>query len=86
MITGIENEQCNSRFQVQLENTESGLWLATNPNIATHGVGETLESAIDDFMSMLFDLYEELLDSEDVLAPHLLDELDYLRYSVINKQ
>ena len=64
---------------LNVEPTEEGLWLASNPRIYTYGSGETSEEAVSDFLNMLSDLYQELLDSEEVLAPHLKQELDYLK-------
>jgi len=64
---------------LDVQRTERGHWLATHPDIMTHGVGRTREAAVRDFQSMLLDLFRELVDSEDVLAPHLRRELRYLR-------
>jgi hypothetical protein len=66
-------------INVKVEPTESNLWLATNPNIMTQGVGGTPDDAMADYTSMIFDLYTELINSEENLAPHLLDELNYLK-------
>ena len=54
-------------------------WLATHPQIMTHGVGDTPDVAARDFQNMLLDRFRALLDSEKVLAPHLRQELEYLK-------
>ena len=54
-------------------------WLATHPQVMTHGVGDTPDAAARDFQSMLLDHFRALLDSEKVLAPHLRQELEYLK-------
>jgi hypothetical protein len=56
-----------------------GRWLATHPEVMTHGVGDTPDMAARDFQSMLVDLFIELVESESVLATHLQRELEYLR-------
>lgn len=64
---------------LNIQQMNDGSWLATNPQILTHGVGDTPERAAEDFRGMMIDLFKELVRSENVLAPHLKRELDYLR-------
>ena len=64
---------------LDMQQMNDGRWLATNPGIMTHGVGDTPERATQDFQSMMIDLFKELVRSESVLAPHLKRELDYMR-------
>ena len=71
--------------QLQLEQSEEGYWIATNPRIMTYGTGDSIEAAATDFLSMLKDLFDELVNSENVLAPHLLEELEYLRTLLIEQ-
>ena len=66
-------------LDVEIESTDDGYFIASNPEIQTYGVGNTHQEATSDFLNMLVDLFQELTDSEDVLAPHLLKELTYLR-------
>lgn len=69
-----------------VEKSEDDLWLATNPTLLVHGAGETATEAISDFVTMLFDLYEELTESEDVLAPHLQRDLARLRTIIAERK
>lgn len=64
---------------LEIKRMADGRWLATHPQIMTHGVGATPEAAARDFQSMLDDLFRELTESEAILAPHLRSELEYLR-------
>ena len=64
---------------LEVKRMDDGRWLATNPEIMTHGVGNTPDAAVRDYQSMLIDLFLELLESENVLAPHLHSELEQLR-------
>lgn len=66
-------------IELNVEYTEGGRWLATNPNIMTHGVGYSPEEAVTDYESMLLDFYEELVNTEEDLSLHLLRELEQLR-------
>jgi hypothetical protein len=64
---------------LDMQQMNDGRWLATHSDIMTHGVGDTPERAMQDFQSMMLDLFKELLRSESLLAPHLRRELDYMR-------
>jgi hypothetical protein len=55
------------------------LWLVTMPGIATHGTGDTIERAVNDFFSMLDALYHELTTTEAKLGPTLGQQLAVLR-------
>jgi len=70
---------------LDVEKTEAGDWLVSDPVMATYGTGDTLDAAVQDFGSMLRDLFEELLATESVLAPHLQRQLDYLRTIVVER-
>lgn len=70
---------------LNVERTESNNWLATHSTILTHGYGESAIDAARNFHSMLIDLFIELVESEDMLAPHLQEELDYLREIIIEE-
>lgn len=63
--------------------TSGNYWLITSYGIMVHGAGETQGEAIEDFISMITDLYLELLQSRDQLAPHLQEELEHLKNVII---
>jgi predicted RNase H-like HicB family nuclease len=65
-------------IDVEVDLTEGNRWVATTPIITVHGVGDTPREAANELRSMIFDYYKELLESEELLAPHLKNELDYL--------
>ena len=71
-------------IQLTITRIEDGGWLAQTPRINTYGYGETVSEAAKDFFSMLNDLYCELKTTEDVLAPHLKHDLDYLRTLLVD--
>ena len=48
-------------------------------NLGLYGVGDTQQDAIDDFTSMLVDLFEDLQSSEAVLSRSLAQRLWQLR-------
>jgi hypothetical protein len=64
---------------LDIKRMADGHWLATHPQIMTHGVGDTPDMAARDFHNMLLDRFRALLDSEKVLAPHLRQELECLK-------
>ena len=66
--------------QLQLEVTRApaDYWLATHPDILVYGTGETPQAAVREFVELAQDLHRELHDSRNVLAPHLLHDLDVL--------
>ena len=70
---------------LNVQQTDDGYCLATHPEIMTHGVGRTPDAAAQNFLNMMLDLFRELADSEDVLAPHLRAELEYLREIVVDR-
>ncbi len=66
-------------LKLDAEKTEGGYWLVSHPELTVYGAGKSIRSATKDFQSMLTDLFKELIESENVLAPHLKNELDFLR-------
>ena len=66
-------------LMVNVERTESGEWIASHPIILTHGYGRSKDEAAVDFIEMVFSLYSDLSEDESILAPHLLEDLNYLR-------
>lgn len=72
-------------IELTAEQTQEGYWIVTNPQIMTHGVGDTCEQSIDDFKEMLFDYFKELVGTKEVLAPNLKNQLNYLRSILIEE-
>ena len=64
---------------VTLEYADNSYWIAIHPEVVAHGIGNSREEAVIDLVEVITALYDELRESEDVLAPHLLKELNYLR-------
>ena len=52
-------------------------WVAPR-HFVLHGVGETAEAAVDDYANALLDYYEDLRERREILAPHLLEHLEFL--------
>lgn len=46
--------------------------------IDLYGVGETTQEAVDEYVSMLVDLFEELVNSKNILSQHLSERLQIL--------
>lgn len=65
--------------------TSGSEFVVSEPDLSLYGVGATIGEAIDEFVGMLIDLYDELSDSENVLSCSLRRQLEYLR-SVITNQ
>ena len=63
---------------LNVEEIDQGVMVSDN-RLNLYGVGETIEQAVDEFTSMLLDLYEELVASEEFLARPLRGQLAYLR-------
>lgn len=64
---------------IMLTRDEDGGVTVFSLELNLYGIGETVEEAINDFISMLIDLYEELNASEAVLSTHLVQRLRELR-------
>jgi hypothetical protein len=64
---------------LEVERGEGGEFIVSNRQLHNYGAGGSLQEAIDDYQSMLVDLYRELTDSEVILSRHLRERLDYLR-------
>ncbi len=58
---------------------DGNAFLVSDTVLNLYGIGETLESAANEFVSMLTDLYEELSSAEEDLSFHLSRQLNYLR-------
>lgn len=83
LLRKLSDEHYDLRIPIPVELIRDGEnWIVSTSLVATHGFGSTKEEAIEDFQSMLIDLYEELWDSEDSLAPHLLLELRTLEFMI----
>lgn len=66
-------------LSIRIERDELGQLVAYEPRVNVYGVGTTAEEALDDLVSMLVDLVQELLDSEDILSSGLRQRLAFLR-------
>jgi hypothetical protein len=58
---------------------EGGNCLIVSDDYPVYGYGETTQSAVYDFISMLNDLYRELKEDKDILAEPLKYQLHQLR-------
>lgn len=58
---------------------EDGIYVVSDAVSDQYGAGSDLDEAVAEYSEMLIEFYEELLDSEDVLAPHLRAQLSHLR-------
>jgi hypothetical protein len=64
---------------VKIEQQADGKFITSESSLNVYGVGETVAQSVDDFTSMLVDLFEELVDSEDMLSHALRQQLRNLR-------
>lgn len=58
-------------------------YIVFDDQLNLYGVGETIQEAVDEYASMLIDLFRELVASEDVLSHHLREQLGILRRIVV---
>lgn len=58
---------------------EGGLLFVSYDQLQAYGSGDSYPEAYADFVSMLLEQYEELLESEEILAPGLKQVLDTYR-------
>ncbi len=63
---------------LNVKHTETGKILISEGSTNVYGVGDTLDEAVEDFSNMLFDIFEELQESESVLSRPLKDQLSFL--------
>lgn len=66
-------------IQLDVEMGEGGEVIVSDRRVCNYGAGATLQEALDDYQSMLVDLYAELAESEDILSRSLRERLDDLR-------
>ena len=78
---GNPNYQLSTYIQLIVSKTEHGKHLVTDAHseFNVYGVGNKLDDAVDEFVSMMLDLYEELVDSEPLLSRNLRSQLRLLR-------
>ena len=67
-----------SRLILSVEKTEDGQTIVADELLSTYGVGDTVREALDEFMSMLLDYYEELSESRVDLSRFLSRQLHIL--------
>jgi hypothetical protein len=63
---------------LDLKRGEDDNYIVSYDAFDTYGVGNTPQEAIDDFVSMLLDLYKELSESEEVLSAYLNNQFERL--------
>jgi hypothetical protein len=50
-----------------------------------HGIGESLQAAIEDYGYALTDYYHMLRNEREALAPHLLEHLETLEQIIVEE-
>lgn len=66
-------------LQVHATRTEEGYWVATSDEFSTYGDGETGENAVIDYLQVLREYYDGLVEEEGILSLFLKQELEKLR-------
>lgn len=69
---------------LNVKHTETGKILISEGSTNVYGVGDTVNEAVEDFSEMLFDIFEELRESESVLSRPLKNQLNFLS-SILHK-
>ena len=64
-------------LQLTIYRARDYYWVAPD-GFVLHGIGATIEEAVEDYGYALLDYYEELCSQRELLAPHLLEHLEYL--------
>ncbi|MBE3116481.1 hypothetical protein IMZ68_04685 [Candidatus Bathyarchaeota archaeon] len=85
MVVDTDQKYFKNPIDLIAEQVPEGYWIVTNSQIMTHGVGDTCDQGVSDFIDMLFDYFKELLETEAALAPNLQNQLNYLR-AVLNEE
>lgn len=67
------------KVPLRVDVSETGQFVVHHARLNVYGAGETIEQAVNEFASMLVDLFEELQESEKVLAAPLHQQLTILR-------
>lgn len=67
---------------IQIEGYSSG-YLVTDQDVNRHGVGPTIDDAIEDYEDTLINYYESLSNRRDKLSPGLTQHLDYLTQKLV---
>lgn len=57
---------------------ESGIVVVSEPQYHMHGIGDSVQAAIDDFRNIIIDELESLREDRAHLGPQLLSQLAYL--------
>lgn len=63
---------------IELEHHD-GKWTAISSKVSAYGIGSSPGWAVRNFYNMMVDFLEDLESTEDVLSPHLAQELFTLR-------
>jgi len=64
-------------FPLTIYRTQDHYWVAPD-GFVLHGVGNTPDNAIEDYAYALLDYYEDLCSQREILAPHLIEHLEFL--------
>jgi len=70
---------------LSIETDASGATVVSESQFNMYGIGDTLEDAIADFVSMLIDYYKELTESESELSCHLRRQALALRRIIAHR-
>ena len=80
---GHERYSLIGAIMLNIQYSEDNLVVASDPILHIYGVGETIDEAVVDYVSMLIDFYEELQASRDVLSTHLSNQFDYVQSIIV---
>ena len=72
-----ENYRLLRPFLLTLYRAPDYYWVAPD-QFVLHGLGSTPEEAVENYAYALLDYYEDLRDHREVLAPHLIEHLEYI--------
>src|SRR3989304_5646790 len=64
---------------LSIERLNGSYYVVSDSILNLYGIGNTVAEAIDEFTSMLVDLFDELRNSENILSSNLRQQLDYLK-------
>ncbi len=68
------------KLMILAEKTEDGRWVVWAQGIDTHGDGDTICDAIEDYADSLFFYIQEVCyDNPNKLGPHLIEQRNQLK-------
>ena len=71
-------------LQLTIYRARDYYWVAPD-RFVLHGIGATIEEAVKDYGYALLNYYGELCSQRELLAPHLLEHLEYLETIIARK-